>query len=143
MAEKRCYTEMRCPSFFYGEGDCETIEHDLRIIEGDLSEDTNGVLSALLIQLNTDKFFNGESGFWADQFEGFNIGSDFWKINGSNNFDELPVLVDEFARDAINPLIDQGFIDEVSVRTVRVVGGVQAFIDVLKDGQSLLRFSFG
>jgi phage gp46-like protein len=130
---------MDCPSIFAEDGDCETVSHDLRSTAGGLDEGADRALSAILIQLNTDKHFLGERGWWGDQFQDFEIGNHLWRALGSGGVDSTAVLIEEYIRDALNPLIDQDVIDDIRVRVVRVVGGFEAQVDALRNGTSIFR----
>lgn len=138
-----CYSPMDSPAFFYGQGDCGEPKHDLHIIKGDLktadSNTINGVISAVLIQLNTDKVYQSERGWWGDEFQGFEIGNLTWTMPKMKTSDSYALRAEAYIRDALKPLINQGLFDEVRVETVQVVGGVEATVDILKNGESLFR----
>lgn len=53
--------------------------------------------------------------------------------------DSYALRAEAYIRDALKPLINQGLFDEVRVETVQVVGGVEATVDILKNGESLFR----
>ena len=135
-----CYTPIKCPSFFSVAGDCETVNHDIRINEGCLDEG-DPVVSAVIIQLLTDRRADGQGGFWGDEFIGFPIGSRLHTLSGRPTSQNLNALTDEMIREALEPLIDQGCFDEVSVRVVDTVEGPEALVDILKDGKSLFSLS--
>lgn len=132
-----CYTPMDSPAFFYGEGDCDIVSHDLMVKSGDLSPDENQIISAILIQLNSDLVKDGERGFWGDEFIGFPLGTHLWTLNGQANTTGITVKADQMIRQALEPLISQGLIDSIQVKATRIVGGVEAQVDVIKDGKSL------
>lgn len=138
-----CYTAMDSPAFFYVEGDCSTVNHDLVITKGDLeTADINtiqGVISAVLIQLNTDQVYENEHGWWGDEFLGFPIGSLAWTMRTTGSSDSYATRAEAYIRDALKPLISQGLFDDVNISTLQVVGGVQATVDILKNGESLFR----
>ena len=131
-----CYTSIQCPSFFNIEGDCETVGHDIKVTNGCLGSG-DPLISAVLIQLLSDRREGSAGGFWGDEFLGFNLGSSLWTLNGQPNTSELNVRVDEMIREALDPLINQGFMDEVQVRVVRKIDGPEARVNLLKEGKSL------
>lgn len=137
-----CYSPMDCPSIFAGSGDCETVGHDIAVKGGGLAEAVNSALSSVLIQLNTDRYNNGERGFWGDQFLGFPIGNQLWRIAGSQAAFGVTATVDEYIREALGPLITQDLFDDIRVRVVRIAGGVEADVDLLRNGESIFRTVF-
>lgn len=140
-----CYTPMDFPAFHAFDGSCEgefgglEVKHDFVVENGGLKPNDILTINAILIQLGTDLRANNQRGWWGNQFEGFEIGSRMWTITGQQNVSGVTVLADEMIREALGPLIDQGLFDEIRVRSVRVVGGVESEIDILKNGQSLMR----
>ena len=138
-----CFTPMRCPSFFGVDSDCETVNHSIKVVDGDLAENS-AAISALIIQLGTDRFANGERGFWGEQFMAFPIGNRLWTLTGSvGAATQVTVLADQMVREAVEPLISQGFFDEIKVNAVRTIDGVELTLDALKDGQSLFSVVVG
>lgn len=137
-----CYSAMDSPAFFYVQGDCGETNHDLKIVKGDLKtadiNTVNGIISAVLIQLNTDKVYENERGWWGDEFQGFEIGNLTWVMQTMKTSD-YALQAEAYIRDALKPLISQGLFDDTNVETVRVVGGVAATVDILKNGESLFR----
>jgi phage gp46-like protein len=140
-----CSTPLDSPAFQPVNGDCgELIKHDLAIEGGDLSTKDRVALSAILIQLNTDSRYAGERGWWGDQFNRAPLGSGLWRIGSKGFLDANPqAKVDEMIRTALGPLISQGVLDEIKVRTVRTIEGVTATVDALKGGASLFKSQFG
>lgn len=134
-----CYDFINSPSFFYVEGDCEAVNHDIKIDKGDLANDDLIVMSAILIQLSSDRKLGTERGFWGDQFTGFPLGTHIWSLTGKPSGDDITVKADEMIRVALEPFIDQGLIDEVKVRAVRTIDGVEAEIDLLKNNVSVFK----
>lgn len=138
-----CYSPMDSPAFFDEQGECGEVNHDLKIIKGDIktadSNTINGVISAVLIQLNTDKAYQHERGWWGDEFQGFAIGNLAWTMQKMNSSDSYALRAEAYIRDALKPLIAQGLFDEVRVETVQVVGGVEATLDIFKNGESLFK----
>lgn len=138
-----CYTAMDSPAFFYAEGDCGEVNHDLKIVKGDLKtadiNTVNGVISAVLIQLNTDKVYENERGWWGDEFQGFPIGTLAWTMQKMKTSDNYALRAEAYILDGLKPLIAQGLFDDIKVETVQVVGGVEATVDILKNGESLFR----
>lgn len=132
---RSCYTPMRCPSFFPIAGDCDTVNHDLKITGGDLAEG-NDLFSAILIQLHSNRRDGDEGGFWGDEFVGFPLGSRLWTLSG-NTGSGLAVKADEMIREALDIFIQQGRADEILVRTVDTINGLELRVDVLKEGRSL------
>lgn len=138
-----CYTAMDSPAFFYAQGDCSEVNHDLNIVKGDLKtadiNTVNGVISAVLIQLNTDKVYEHERGWWGDEFQGFPIGNLVWTMRKLQKSDSYALQAEAYIRDALKPLIAQGLFDDINIQTVQVIGGVEATVDILKNGESLFR----
>lgn len=139
-----CYTPIDAPAFFPGESQCgDPVGHDLLVKGGGLSGSEQMAVSAILIQLHTDALFRGERGWWGDVFQPFPIGSRFWSIGGAGKLTLFPLAeVDKMIRAALAPLISQGLIDEIRIKTVRTVDGVDADVDAIKDGRSLFRTVF-
>lgn len=138
-----CYSAMDSPAFFYVQGDCGETNHDLKIVKGDLKtadiNTVNGIISAVLIQLNTDKVYENERGWWGDEFQGFPIGNLIWMMRAMKKSDSYILQAEAYIRDALKPLISQGLFDDINVETVRVVGGVDATVDIFKNGKNLFR----
>lgn len=137
-----CYTAMDSPAFFAQDGDCGVIKHDLRIKEGDLKRtgigDVNSIISAVLIQLNTDQVNDGNRGWWGDELLGFNIGAQLWTLK-DYPASERTVMADSMIRAALEPIIKQGLIDDFTVSISQIVGGIEAEIDIIKDGSTLFK----
>lgn len=138
-----CYTAMDSPAFFYAGGECGEAHHDLKIEKGNLKtadiNTLNGVISAVLIQLNTDKVYDNERGWWGDEFQGFSIGNLTWTMQKFRTSDSYALRAEAYIRDALSPLITQGLFDDLRIETVQIVGGVEATVDILKNGESLFR----
>ncbi len=138
-----CYTPIDSPMFFSENGDCGGVKHDLIVEKGDLKgsgiNSFNSIISAVLIQLNSDQVFDGERGWWGDEFLGFPLGNLAWRIAENTPADKRTVRADAVIREALDPLIKQGMIDEIKIKTVQVVGGVEATVDILKNGQTIFR----
>lgn len=138
-----CYTAMDSPVFFYTEGNCGEVNHDLKIIKGDLktadTTEMNSVISAVLIQLNTDKREGNERGWWGDEFLGFQLGNLAWTMQKTKTSDSYALRAEAYIRDALKPLINQGLFDDVKVETVQVIGGVEATVDIIKNNESLFK----
>lgn len=138
-----CYTAMDSPVFFYARGECGDANHDLKIVKGNLKtadiNTLNGVISAVLIQLNTDQVYENERGWWGDEFQGFPIGNLTWVMQKVRTSDSYALRAEAYIRDALKPLTAQGLIDDVQIETVQVVGGVEATVDILKNGESLFK----
>jgi phage gp46-like protein len=128
-----CYEQIVSPSFFYGEGDCDTTNHDLKVNSGDL-EGGNDVISAALIQLGTDSRFDNERGWWGDQFMPFPIGNELWSIRKQGI---TALKVDELVRKAIDPLIRTNQIDDLRVDAVKTVEGVDVDVELLVGNRSI------
>ena len=132
-----CYEAITSPSFFDIEGECGIVNHDIKVSKGGLATSDNSILSAILIQLNSDQKSEGERGFWGDQFLGFPLGTKLWTLQGRGSFVGITVKADELIREGLTPLIDQGLIDELRVRPVRTIDGVDASVDALKNNVSI------
>lgn len=139
-----CYSPIDAPAFFPGESDCGLpVAHDLVVKGGGLSGSQQLAISAILIQLHSDARYLDERGWWGDEFQPFAIGSRFWSIGGAGKQSSFKTAkVDEMIRAALAPLISQGIIDEIRIKTVRTVDGVDADVDAVKDGRSLFRTVF-
>ena len=55
------------------------------------------------------------------------------------NIDGLTVKGDRMIRQALEPLIDQQLIDEIQIRTVRVIDGIEATVKIFRNGSELFR----
>lgn len=141
-----CYSAIDSPSFFYAAGDCSTTNHDLRIVSGDLEggEDSNsGLLSAILIQLNTDRRASGERGWWGDEFNGFPLGNTLWTLAGKPATEAgISAEVDQRIREALAPILQAGLIDEATVRTVRTISGTEVTLIIKRGGSTLMEATF-
>lgn len=139
-----CYSPMDAPAFFPGVGECGApVAHDLQVRGGGLSGSEQIAISAILIQLHTDASYLGERGWWGDEFQPFPVGSRFWRLSQRGEQVSFRLAkVDEMIRAALAPLISQGIIDEIRIKTVRTVDGVDADVDAVKDGRSLFRTVF-
>lgn len=122
------------PSFFYEDGDCDNTNHDIRITSGDLDGSDLDVVSAVLIQLNTDARFDSQRGWWGEEFMGFPIGSKLWSIQQTGI---TAIRADELVREAIEPLITQGLINDVRVNAIKTIDGVDVDIDLLRNNRSI------
>lgn len=138
-----CFNPLGLPDFFpSADGDCEAVLHDMNVVGGDLATAINPAISAILIQLNTDAFDNGQRGFWGDQFLDFPIGCGLWKLSGQQAVEGVTVRADQMIREAIEPLIDQGLVDDVKVRVIRTASGIDAEVDAFKSGKSIFGVVF-
>lgn len=135
-----CYTPMDSPTFFGINGECGILLHDLDIEDGDLKAGDE-LISAIIIQLTTDMVYDKERGFFGDEFIGFPLGNQVWTLKGKPNRDNIQAKADQMIRQALEPIIDQGMIDDLVTRTVRVVGGYQSEIDIVKSGEVIARFT--
>lgn len=133
-----CLTPMDSPAFFYGAGDCETVNHNLRVVSGDLAG-ADDIVSAILIQLGSDQLHDSERGFWGDEFQSAPIGNKLWTLAGYTGQD-VSAKVDEYIRDALRPLIRAGWIDRIEVATVRTISGSEISLTVYR-GDGELRVS--
>ncbi len=125
-----CYTPMESPDFFGGVGDCVTIGHDLEAKNGGLAGG-NSLISAILIQMNTDANSNGERGWWGDQFEKSPIGNLIWTITGRPaSEDGLAAKMDEYVRTALRALSASGLIRRLDVESVRTIDGLQTSVQI-------------
>jgi phage gp46-like protein len=127
---------MDSPDFFAGESDCLSSKHDVKIQNGGLAQNSDPIISAILIQLNTDANVDGERGWWGNQFMPFPIGNRLWSIIGSQK-QGLTVKAEEAIREALQPLITQRLIDKVNVTVVRTIDGIEASVDIFKDDKSI------
>ena len=125
-----CYTPMDSPDFFGGLGDCEKIKHDLRAKNGGL-DGGNELTSAIIIQMNTHAGFEGENGWWGDQFERYPLGNKLWLLTGKNSDQQgMTAKMDEYIRAALRPLIAQNAITKLDIRAVRTIDGAEASVDI-------------
>ena len=136
---KDCYQYILSPQFFYTPGDCGDVNHDIKVSNGDLLSSDDQLISAALIQLSTDMYLDGERGFFGDEFLDFPIGNHTWTLNGKPNIEGLTVQGDRIIRQALEPLIDQQLIDEIQIRTVRVIDGIEATVKIFRNGSELFR----
>jgi phage gp46-like protein len=134
-----CYTPLDSPEFFAFQGDCENVKHDLQLSSGGLAENKATSLSAILIQLNTEARSGNEGGWWGDQFQPFPIGNRLWQITGQSTKPGSAAKADEEIRRAMEPLIDQGLFDEIRVRAVTTITGLEAEVDTIRTGKSIFK----
>lgn len=125
-----CYTPMDAPTLFYAAGECGDIRHDWRVTNGDMARDGDQVISAVLMQLGSDRVVNGERGWWGDQFLGFPIGNTIWTHAGKK---DDPAAIEAAIRTCLDPIVAQGFIDAVRVKSVQTVSGRTYVVDLIKN----------
>lgn len=99
---------------------------DLDILKGDLLRD-EGLETAVAISLFTDKRVNDEElpdlekskrGWWGDMFPEIDqdkIGSRLWTLERAKRTQETLRLAEDYAREALQWLIDDGVVSSVSV----------------------------
>jgi len=99
---------------------------DLELKNGDLSRD-EGLETAVAISLFTDKRVNDEElpalekskrGWWGDMFPEIDqdkIGSRLWTLERSKRTQETLRLAEDYAREALQWLIEDGVIESVAV----------------------------
>lgn len=137
-----CYTPIDGPMFFYENSECGVVKHDFKLKSGDLKSAETGsvdsIISAVLIQLNTNQLHKNKEGWWGDEFLGFNIGSQLYRLKDSPASDRA-VVADSMIREALEPLIKQDLIDDFKVVVSLVMGGIEAEIDIIKDGKTIFR----
>jgi len=137
-----CYSPIDGPSFFFGAGDCETVNHDLRIDAGDLAGGDD-LISAVLIQLGTDARVGDERGWWGDEFQPFPIGNQIWSLTGRPaSIGGTTAKVDEYIRTALAPLIASRLIDEITVATVKTIDGFEIALTLKRGGASIMKALF-
>ena len=134
-----CFSEIQSPAFFYKEGDCGEVNHDLMIESGGLSSQENQIISALLIQLNSDRLKNGERGFWGEEFMDFSLGNHIWTLQGQPNIQNVTLKADQMIRECLSPIIDQGLIDDFDLTAIRVINGVEIVLNIKKNDKSIFK----
>ena len=113
--------------------DCDPCIAEWKTINGDLAEQ-NQLHSAVLIQLFTNKRipddvepvsdFNDRGGWWGDYFAPFETGSLLWTLYRSVLKDETVALAEQYAREALQELVNQGAAARVEVTSQVVEGAV-------------------
>lgn len=138
-----CYTPIQQPDFFAVNGDCGNLLHDLAIEDGQFKPVAEAAISALIIQLGTDKKLQGQRGFWGDEFIGFPLGTHAWTLtnNIQGDTNSLRVRADEYIREALEELVSNGFFDEFTIRTVETLEGFELQINIFREGESLASFT--
>lgn len=130
-----CYSPIDSPDFLYAAGDCEIVKHDLTVENGGLAD---GDLSAVLIQLGTDRRQDDKRGWWGDEFQPFPLGNRAWAIAGTVGQD-LPAKLDEVIREALDPLIDSGVINSYDLRTVQTINGQEIDLTLRRGSETVAK----
>jgi phage gp46-like protein len=101
---------------------------DIDFGELDINSDTS-LESAILISLFTDKRVEGQRGTWFDSYEAElgneELGSRLWLLDREKRVSEIPVRANEYAKEALRWLIQDGIVKSIQV-------------DSYLDGQNLL-----
>ena len=129
-----CYEQIMNPLFSHIEGDCNSTNHDISVVNGGLDGSQSEIISAVLIQLTTDARFNSTRGWWGEEFMGFPIGSSLWSLRDQGI---TAIRADEMIRDALAPLISQGLFNDLNVDAVKTVDGIQVELEILRENRSL------
>lgn len=99
---------------------------DLNLKNGDLERD-EGLETAVAISLFSDRrvtdeekpdLANSKKGFWGDMFSEIDqdkIGSRLWVLDRAKRTDETLRRAEDFAREALNWLIEDGVADNIEV----------------------------
>ena len=100
--------------------------YDLKLENGDLVAD-GGLETAIIISLFTDKrvtteqlpeFATDHQGWWGDMLpviDGDQIGSRIWTLNRSKITNETLRLHEDYAREALQHLIEDGVVDSIQI----------------------------
>lgn len=90
------------------ENGCSDIGADIGFENGDLARGS-GLESAVLMQLLTDRRGDSQNGWWGNQFQPFEIGSQLWRLRERPGVTKTDLIdAERYVREAIDPLIDQG-----------------------------------
>lgn len=98
---------------------------DLDFGDLDLKSDES-LKSAIIISLFTDKRHEGERGTWFDSYEDDELGSKLWLLDREKRISEIPLRANEYARDSLQWLINDGIVKSIKV-------------DSFLEGQNLLQ----
>ncbi len=105
----------------------DTREGDITLGKGDLIRD-NGLVTAVIISLFTDRRANDsdnfdnddQKGWWGDQVsevEGDLIGSRLWLLNRSAARENVSILAKEYIFEALEWMIEDGVVAKIDVDT--------------------------
>lgn len=100
--------------------DCPPAMPDWVMVGGDLGR-ANDLASIITMQLNTDKRSDGLRGWWGNQFQPFEIGSELWKLEGKPLNVQATIDAERYIQEALDPLAQQGLFETYSV-TTRIAG---------------------
>lgn len=126
---------------------------DLEIKDGGLRFDP-GLVTAVMISLFTDRFANEEErpptesdprGWWGDVFSEpitDQIGSRIWTIERSKINEETAASLEEFSKEALDWMIEDGISDNIIATAVIVSGDrINLAIQIFRpDGVTTFRF---
>jgi len=125
---------------------------DLAMEDGDLATD-KGLETAVMLSLYTDRRAeeddtlpdgtNDRRGYWADAYNDRPHGSRLWLLDREKELDNVPRRAEEYAREALEWLIDDEVASEVIAEAANVRRGVlQLRIEIRRGDQSSLERQF-
>ena len=116
--------------------DCKGAGADIAFQGGDLARG-NELVSAVMMQILTDKSSNGTGGWWGSYDMPFEPGSHLWLLRDRPSLDKDTILdAERYVRDALDPLIKQGLASRYEVDVQAVDRRLQITIDMFDDGGS-------
>lgn len=116
---------------------------DLNVIAGQLQRD-GGLETAVIISLFTDRrvtdeqlpeLEEGKRGWWGDllsDIDGDQIGSRLWTLERRKRTSETLRLFEDYAREALNWLVEDGIAESVTVEAEYNNGRLEALISITR-----------
>lgn len=132
-----CREAVDCPAFHPVEGDCKTVNHDLKIEGGCLAGGDDAV-SAALMQLTGEAPVDGQGGWWGQHYLDFDYGSRLHALDGRDL-----AAVDAAVRDAFSPLIAARLFDAVEISSVETLDGARIEVRAVSNGRALFETKLG
>lgn len=132
--------------------DAEAKFFDLAMEDGDLATD-EGLETAVMLSLYTDRRAeeddtlpdgtNDRRGYWADAYNDRLHGSRLWLLDREKELDNVPRRAEEYAREALEWLIEDEVASEVIAEATNVRRGVLLLrIQIRRGDQSTLERQF-
>ncbi len=98
----------------------DIMEGDISFKDGDMVRE-NGLSTAVLMSMFTDRRDNNERGWWGDQvsIEQDQIGSRLWTLERASTTIETIVLAKEFIEESLQWILDDGVVAAIVVTVER------------------------
>lgn len=125
---------------------------DLNIVNGQFEVD-DGFDTALFISLFEEKRADQSEqavnflrrGWWGNELQdipGFEIGSKLWLVYQARKTQTILNLAQTYARDGLQWLIDQGFLDDLTVDGIFFGDGIKLTINLIRSNDIVATRSF-